>query len=145
MFYANYENANVLNATHRNPHPTYTTSNLGNVGHNAYNVFEIRRNSTTNGIFSLNNSIVATIATNVPTISLNIYMFAQGHDVYCDWVFMANNTTNEPTWGSFGAEETPSETGWANIAKVIGTASADIAKVCGIAVAGIANINGVAV
>jgi len=108
LFYANYENVNVLNATNRNPHPTYTTTNLGNVGHNTYNIFEIRRNSTTNSIFLINDSVVATIITNVPTGSLPVIMFGQAQDLYSDWVFVSKYTSPEPTI-QVGSEEIENE------------------------------------
>ena len=106
LFYAHYPTANVLNALNRNPYPTEAGVNLGNVAYNAYNIFEIRRNSTTNAIYSVNNGTGTTIATAVPTGSININVFAQGQDIYVDWILIANNTTNEPVVDVWGAEET---------------------------------------
>jgi hypothetical protein len=93
----------------------------------------------------INNSLKDTFTNKIPNANLNVRLNGYyGADyTYLDWVFVANYTANEPTWSSFGAET--SATGWANIAKVNGIASADMAKVNGIAVADIAKIYGVAV
>ena len=105
VFYANYPATNVLNGVNRNYYPSEGSANLGNIGYGQYYPFEIRRNSTTNSMFSVNNSAPTTLATYVPTGSLPVTLFAQGQIIYVDWVFVGNNTTTEPTWGSWGAED----------------------------------------
>jgi len=74
------------------------------------------------------------------------YMIGQnnnaGEDDWVDNFLVRNWTANEPTWSSFGSEET---NGWANIAKINGITNASVSKINGIAVASISKINGVAV
>jgi hypothetical protein len=105
LFYSDHPSSNVLNATNRNPYPTQTSQNLGNIGHGAYNVFEIKRNSTTNVIYLINDSVASTLATNVYTGALPINIFAQEQDVYSKWVFVSQYLDTEPTWGIWGDQE----------------------------------------
>ena len=105
LFYPHHPVSNVLNAVNRNPYPTQTTANLGNVGHGAYNIFEIRRNSTISAIYLLNDTSVATLTTNVPTGSCSVRLFGQSQDLYSDWVFVSKYASPEPAFSSAGAEE----------------------------------------
>jgi hypothetical protein len=105
-FYANYTTGSVLNACNWNPHGTMTNTNLGNVGHNAYNIFDVKRNGTTNVLFEINDGNVATNTTNVPTsTTLTADIHAQSQTVYSQWVFISQFLGTEPAWGAWGAQE----------------------------------------
>lgn len=102
LFSPDYETANQLNAINCNPWPTRTNVALGNVGHNAYNTFEIKRNGTTSNIFILNDTVVATNTGSVSNRSLNVHSHASGQDFYHKWIFVGQCLAVEPTsiWGS---------------------------------------------
>jgi len=84
VFYSDYPNANVLNALTRNPNPTETGVNVTNIGYNSYNIYEIKRNYSTNTVYTVNGNVVATISTNVPYVGLHLNFFAQEQDISCD-------------------------------------------------------------
>jgi len=106
IFQTNYPSSNVLYALNRNPYPTETSSNLGDISENVYAIYEIKRNSTTNVIYNINNITKATLTTNIPSTSVPVWYEGYGQVVYIDWVFVSIFTATEPTWGSFGSEET---------------------------------------
>ena len=56
------------------------------------------------------------ITTNVPTIALQLYLSAHtGNNLLVDWIFTKNYAYPEPTWGTWGSEESagfPHSTGF---------------------------------
>ena len=73
----------------------------------AYHIWEIKRNSTTDVRFSVDNSAGKTIATNVFTGNGTLETDIQAAGVgVIDWTFISLYTVNEPTWSSFGGEST---------------------------------------
>lgn len=105
IFQTNYLTASVLNSLNRNPYPTETAGNLGNVGHNAYNIFDIKRNSTVSDIYSINDIVVSTLSTNVPSTAVPPWYEGYEQNVYIDWVFVSQYLATEPVWGSWGSVE----------------------------------------
>jgi hypothetical protein len=107
FFHTNFPNVNVLNAVNRNPYPTETAVNLGNIDYNAYHIFEVKRNYTTNAKYLIDDSLVATISASLPSArSLPAWLVAQAQDLYCDWLFVSQYAETEPVWGSWGDQET---------------------------------------
>ena len=75
----------------------------------SYKTFDILWSSG-NAVFAIDNSVVGTHTTNVPSVSqratiLNHPGESSGVTIYSDWVFLRKYTLNEPTWSSFGDEE----------------------------------------
>jgi hypothetical protein len=103
-YYANHTTGSQLNAeTKHNGSATFVA--LGNVGHNAYNIFEVKRNNSTNVQFEINGTNVQTTTTNLSSNSLYADIHAQSQTVYSEWVFISQFLGTEPAWGSWGAEE----------------------------------------
>ena len=80
---------------------TYPTSR------STYQIYEVRRISTTSVTYYQNTDLLDTITTNVPTISLPIVCGTNNNGTtYYDWVLARNYVSPEPTWGASGPEET---------------------------------------
>jgi hypothetical protein len=91
---------------------TYKTAeerkNIG-TGYTGTHIFEQIRNGTTSVIFKIDNAVVTTHTAQIPTTDLNLrcitYQAATGQVLYVDYVLVRKYTTNEPTHGSYAAEE----------------------------------------
>ncbi len=72
-----------------------------------YATYEIKRNNTSSIIYIINNSIVSTHVTQIPTESINIqyYIYNSSTDTYIDWVLVRQYTATEPSISSWGTEE----------------------------------------
>jgi hypothetical protein len=109
VFGANLPTGSVLNS-YNYASSVATSANLGNVGHNAYNLWDIERNSATSDIYILNGNVVSTLATNVPTVSIAAGFYAVGIAIGIDWVFIAKYVNPEPTisaWATVEVQPTP--------------------------------------
>lgn len=109
VFYANYPTSGQFGIVNRNPYPTETKTAIGS-SYTGYKTFEIARNSTTSTLFSVNNSNVGTLSTNIPTTALPITFTAQGQTIYVDWILLRTYATTEPTHSTWGAEQDLSAT-----------------------------------
>lgn len=97
VFQTNYPTTNTLCALNRNPYPTESSSNLG-TSYTGSRRWEVIRNSTTNVIYKIDGSTVATIATSVPT-TRTLYACIEGYSdqIVFDWILVRKYTATEPT------------------------------------------------
>lgn len=89
---------------------TYISSYEANAigtGYTGYRIWDIYRNSTTNVIFKIGGSTVATHTTIIPTIATGAALFAytNGAIIYCDWMLVRKYNSSEPAYLSASAEE----------------------------------------
>ncbi|HLD35092.1 MAG TPA: DUF2341 domain-containing protein, partial [Planctomycetota bacterium] len=93
----------------------YVTYNTGwvNVGAitgvvaDTYFIQDVIRNSNSSIIFKVNDANTVTATSDLPVIDLNILSSAviyNNSETDIDWVLVRKYTTNEPAWGTWGAE-----------------------------------------
>ena len=75
-----------------------------------YSIFEVKRNSSTNVIYTYaNGSAGDTLATKVPSGAMPIYFHSEHSTgdltLYIDWVCVRKFTATEPTWSSIGTAQ----------------------------------------
>jgi len=98
----------TYNLKHGNYSASWSVSAITGWDAGNYHILEQRRNAATNSVFTVDDANVVTIALQVPAGTLYPAFQAFGSDsskVSVDWSLIRKNTTNEPTWGSFGGEE----------------------------------------
>ena len=101
-FITNYPIANVLNS--RSLVSTQEYVNLG-TSYTGYRVFEIARVSSSEIKFYIDDSLVSTHTSQIPTGTLYVFAGARsGISAYVDWILVRKYTDPEPTY-SIGAEE----------------------------------------
>lgn len=105
MFQTNFPTINVLSGNNRNPYPTETTTSFGNVGANAFYIYDVKRNTSTSVYYNFNGT-EQNLTTNVVTRVLPVYLAGQGQTSYLDWCFIGQWLATEPAWGSWDAAET---------------------------------------
>lgn len=88
----------------------YTTMSNTACGFGSYHIYEGRRimnSGTDTTSFFLDGASVVSGTTNVPIVDLYTHFAASASaSILVDWCFMAKLTANEPSWSSFGAQET---------------------------------------
>lgn len=87
-----------------------TTSDLGTSYVNTYHIYEFKSSSTSKEIFSIDNNIVATHTTTIPSgnvAKVNLYA-ESGQTLYIDWIAIHKYTLIEPTLSKGTEESTPS-------------------------------------
>jgi hypothetical protein len=94
--------------------PYWITSREGNVTNTVrsetimdYAIVEIQRNASIDVRFLIDNSLKATVNTNVPTDTCGILIYSNTASTICsaDWVLVRQFLATEPVWGAWGAQE----------------------------------------
>jgi hypothetical protein len=100
-FISNFNTANQIDAYQYETRWTYFL-NVGATS--AYHKYEIRRKSTTNGVYLVDEVQKVAMSTQVPSVDLPV----MASFLEMDWMFLAKYVSQEPSHGSWGIEESPS-------------------------------------
>jgi hypothetical protein len=99
----------LFNAKHTNylDSGNYTASNISGATANTWMLCDIRRNSTTNVTYLIDNTNTVIITTKVPSADLtpDFITYSNGSTIEIDWVLVRQYLATEPAWGSWGSEE----------------------------------------
>ena len=87
--------------------PNSSPSAMSGAAANTWVLVDIRRNSSANITYLVDNSNLVTIATNVSTQNMApaVIAYANGAEVSADWVLVRQFLATEPAWGAWGSEE----------------------------------------
>ncbi|MFA5714132.1 MAG: DUF2341 domain-containing protein [Candidatus Paceibacterota bacterium] len=119
MFYVNYPVAGSFGALSRNPYPANKTE-VQLTPTTGYHIYDISRNSTVSAIYSVDNTVVSTITTNLPTTISQLPASFYGHAqaISVDWVAVrkfvmsTGPTPSEPTYVMWAQQLSTASKAW---------------------------------